>query len=73
MSGMDSTMDFLRTPEDSAAELRKIRADLPKVTSEQAYAEMRASLASVGKKPFSVKDPSSSTGPNATDASSTPR
>jgi hypothetical protein len=61
---MDSTQDFLQTPEDFARELQKIRAAMPKSTSEQAEAEMRASLASVRKKPFSDKDESSSSGPD---------
>jgi hypothetical protein len=60
---MDSTQDFLQTPEDFARELQKIRAEMPKSTSEQAEAEMRASLASVKKTPFSDKDNSSSSGP----------
>jgi hypothetical protein len=60
---MDSTQDFLQTPEDFARELQKIRAAMPKSTSEQAEAEMRASLASIKKMPFSDKDESSSSGP----------
>jgi len=60
---MDSTQDFLQTPDDFARELRKIRAAMPKSTSEQAEAEMRASLASVRKRPFSEKDDSSLNGP----------
>lgn len=62
---MDSTPDLLSTPDDFARELRKIRAEMPKSTSEQAEAEMRASLASVKKTPFSDKDASSSNGPAA--------
>lgn len=61
---MDSTQDFLQTPEDFARELRKIRAAQPKSTSAQAEAEMRASLASVRKTPFSEKDEASSNGPD---------
>jgi hypothetical protein len=60
---MDSTQDLLSTPEDFARELQKIRAAMPKSTSEQAEAEMRASLASIKKTPFSDKDESSSSGP----------
>ena len=60
---MDSTQDLLSTPEDFARELQKIRAAMPKSTSEQAEAEMRASLASIKKMPFSDKDESSSSGP----------
>ncbi len=59
---MDSTQDLLSTPEDFARELQKIRAAMPKSTSEQAEAEMRASLASIKKTPFSDKDESSSSG-----------
>ena len=65
IAGMDSTPDLLSTPDDFARELRKIRAEMPKSTSEQAEAEMRASLASVKKTPFSDKDASSSNGPAA--------
>ena len=60
---MDSTQDLLSTPEDFARELQKIRAAMPKSTSEQAEAEMRASLASIKKTPFSDKDESSLNGP----------
>ena len=60
---MDSTQDLLSTPEDFARELQKIRAAMPKSTSEEAEAEMRASLASIKKMPFSDKDESSSSGP----------
>ena len=60
---MDSTQDLLSTPEDFARELQKIRAAMPKSTSEQAEAEMRASLASIKKTPFCDKDESSSSGP----------
>ena len=60
---MDSTQDLLSTPEDFARELQKIRAAMPKSTSEQAEAEMRASLASIKKMPFSDKEESSSSGP----------
>jgi hypothetical protein len=60
---MDSTQDLLSTPEDFARELQKIRAAMPKSTSEQAEAEMRASLASIKKTPFTDKDESSSIGP----------
>jgi len=60
---MDLTQDLLSTPEDFARELQKIRAAMPKSTSEQAEAEMRASLASIKKTPFSDKDESSSSGP----------
>jgi hypothetical protein len=59
---MDSTQDLLSTPEDFARELQKIRAAMPKSTSAQAEAEMRASLASIKKTPFSDKDESSSSG-----------
>ena len=59
---MDSTQDLLSTPEDFARELQKIRAAMPKSTSEQAEAEMRASLASIKKTPFSDKDESSPSG-----------
>lgn len=63
---MDSTQDLLSTPEDFARELQKIRAAMPKSTSEQAEAEMRASLASIKKMPFSDKDESSLSGPPKT-------
>jgi hypothetical protein len=63
MDCMDSTQDLLSTPEDFARELQKIRAAMPKSTSEQAEAEMRASLASIKKMPFSDKDESSPNGP----------
>jgi len=63
MACMDSTPDLLSTPEDFARDLRKIRAEMPKSTSDQAEAEMRASLASVRKRPFSDKDEDSSSGP----------
>ena len=63
---MDSTPDLLSTPEDFARELQKIRAGMPKSTSEQAEAEMRASLASIKKMPFSDKDESSLNGPPKT-------
>lgn len=64
-------MDLFRTPEDSARELQKIRANLPKSTSAEAEAEMRATLAAVGRKPFdSEKAKHSLTGREGADGSS---
>lgn len=66
-------MDLFRTPEDTARELQRIRANLPKSTSAEAEAEMRATLAAVGRKPFdSAKAASSLTGPADAAGSSSP-
>lgn len=64
-------MELFRTPEDTARELRKIRAELPKSTSAEAEAEMRATLAAVGRNPFdSAKAANSLRGPEAAEGSS---
>ena len=61
------------TPAESAEKLRKTRARLPRTTSAERarpMEEMRASLASVGRKPFDAKATFSPDGPNDMGASS---